>query len=776
MENNIGIKISACALAVSCAFPAAAQVPADNPADGIQEVVITASKRKESIQSVPMSVDAITGESLLKMNVQKFEEVEKLSPGLVLSPADGRGQNVSLRGVTFDPDTGASPTVQVYWNETPISTSDAFRAMFDIGRIEVLRGPQGTLRGQTSPAGAITIGTARPELDTLGGRINQTFGSHNQRNTQLAVNLPLVEGKLAVRVAGLADDTENGVHNTSNGSDNHDRARGMRVSVLYQPVKSVELLLVHQRLNDRNLNYPTVSGRPAPGQGAGPALDADDRIAVAEGNYAFHSDTRLTSLNANWDLGTHRLSYIGGFQRSKEDDDRDLDITNVIAGFQYQQRLKVESLQRTHELRFESTGPAFWNYMVGAYYSHTDASSTFTQPYPYFFPAPYASPQTVELKGFTAPGSFGGSTAFFTDHRFALTPADELELGARMQKTKSYTQQYLSVFGTVSPALPEALASLRQTAWTGSASYKHNLNKDAMVYASYAGGFRPGGSTSFVTAQGLDPSYINYKDEKSNSLELGFKSKLFARKVTFNADIFQQKIKNYIGRVNNVGARVGAIPGEPAGPGPGGSYPVDPANSGLNFNTNGDVISRGIELSAAWLISPAWRANLSASYINAHYDNALLYCNDNNNDGVPDSGGAGVQPGRQVSVCKSSRPLADGYGNEAGKLSVVLQSEYSHGLGKVDGFVRGMARHLAPAYNQQNGHRVASYTPVELYLGLRSKDQQWELSLWSQNLFDRSVDRGSAAVYQGGVAGGYVRVPLREERKVGVTLRYDFEN
>ena len=772
MENNIGIKISACALAVSCAFPAAAQAPAD----GIQEVVITASKRKEGIQSVPMSVDAITGESLLKMNVQKFEEVEKLSPGLVLNPADGRGQNVSLRGVTFDPDTGASPTVQVYWNETPISTSDAFRAMFDIGRIEVLRGPQGTLRGQTSPAGAITIGTARPELDMLGGRINQTFGSRSQRNTQLAVNLPVIEGKLAVRVAGLADDTENGVHNVSNGSDNHDRARGLRVSVLYQPVKSVELLLVHQLLNDRNINYPTVSGRPAPGQAAGPALDADDRTAVAEGNYAFHSDTRLTSLNASWDLGTHRLSYIGGFQRSKETDDRDLDQANVIAGFQYQQRVNIGALQRTHELRFESAGPAFWNYMVGAYYSHTDASSVFTQPYAYYFPAPYAAPLSIELKGYTAPGAFSGSSAFFTDHRLALTPADELELGVRLQKTKSYTQQYLSVFGTVSPSLPEALASLRQSAWTGSASYKHNLNKDAMVYASYAGGFRPGGSVSFVTAQGLDPSYIIYKEERSNSLELGFKSKLLARKVTFNADIFQQKIKNYIGRANGVYARVAAIPGEPAGPGPGGSYQADLATGALNFNTNGDVLSRGIEMSAAWLISPAWRANLSASYINARYDNASLYCNDDNNDGVPDSGGTGMQPGRQVSVCNSNRPLADSYGNEAGKLGIVLQSEYSYGLGKVDGFVRGMARYVAPAYNQQIDHRVASYTPVDLYLGVRSRDQHWELSLWSQNLFDRSVDRGGFAVYQGGVAGGYARVPLREERKVGVTLRYDFEN
>ena len=108
--------------AVAVALPALAQEPAGDKGD-TTVVVVTATKRKESLQSVPMSVDVVTGDTLSKLNVQKFEDVQKLSPGLVLNPADGRGQNVSLRGVTFDPDTVASPTVQVYWNETPVSTS-----------------------------------------------------------------------------------------------------------------------------------------------------------------------------------------------------------------------------------------------------------------------------------------------------------------------------------------------------------------------------------------------------------------------------------------------------------------------------------------------------------------------------------------------------------------------------------------------------------------------------------------------------------------------------
>jgi iron complex outermembrane recepter protein len=211
------IKLSLCAAALAVAFPAAAQEIPVKPGE-IQEVVITASKRKESIQTVAMSVDALTAESLQKLNVQQFADVEKLSPGMQLDSADGRGQSVALRGVTFNPDTGASPTVQIYWNETPISTSDAFRSLFDIGRIEVLRGPQGTLRGQTSPAGAITVATRVPSLTGVEGTINQTWGSHRLWNTQAAVNVPLIEGKLAMRVAGVYNRSEGDVHNVSNGA------------------------------------------------------------------------------------------------------------------------------------------------------------------------------------------------------------------------------------------------------------------------------------------------------------------------------------------------------------------------------------------------------------------------------------------------------------------------------------------------------------------------------------------------------------------------------
>ncbi len=774
INPHCGIKLTACAAALALAFPAVAQEKPAKPGE-IQEVVITASKRKESIQSVAMSVDAVTAETLQKLNVNQFADVEKLSPGLVLNAADGRGQNVSLRGVAFDPDTGADPTVQIYWNETPISTSDAFRSMFDIGRIEVLRGPQGTLRGQTSPAGAITVATRLPVLDSIEGTISQTWGSNRLWNTQAAVNVPLIEGKLAVRVAGVYDRSENDVHNVANGRSNGDRARGGRVSVLYQPLANLELQLVHQQLTDRNVNYPVAIGAPVSGQANGLRLTADDRQSVVEGNYDFYNRAKLTSLNATWSLDGHKLSYIGGAQQGKEIDDRDLDITNVLAGFSYGQQVNITSRQRTHELRFESTGDRAWNYMVGMYYSKTKGDSSFSQPYAYFYPVPYGPPMFVPIKGFSAPGTFGRSTALFTDHRFAVTNNDTIEVGARLQKNRAYSQQYLDVFGEVSASLPEQLATQDTRHWTGSASYKRTFNKNLMAYLSYAGGYRPGGAVGFVTAPGLDPSFITYKPEKTNSIELGMKSTWLDRRLTLNANIFQQEVKDYIARANGVSVRTTAVAGEPAGPGPGGTYPADIGTGGINLNTNGDVIVRGLEATAIWSILPNWRAQLAVSYVNAHYDNALLYCSDSNNDGIPDIGDH-VQPGRQVSLCPSNRPLADMYGNEAGKLSLTLQSEYSRELGNTEGFVRGLVRYAAPGHNVALNKDIASFTPLDIYVGLRDPGLRWEVSLWSQNVFNRSVDRGATPSFQGGLSGGYMRVATPEQRKVGVTLRYNFDS
>ena len=135
----------------------------------IEEVIVTAQKRSENIQDVPMTVEVITGATLEKNNLSKFQDVELLSPGLELNVIQDRQQVIQLRGVSFNPDSNATPTVEVYFNDATIPSTQAFRSIFDLGQIEVLRGAQGSLRGRTSPSGAITIETRRPEIENYEG-------------------------------------------------------------------------------------------------------------------------------------------------------------------------------------------------------------------------------------------------------------------------------------------------------------------------------------------------------------------------------------------------------------------------------------------------------------------------------------------------------------------------------------------------------------------------------------------------------------------------------
>lgn len=778
MTSKANLLSGAGALALMLAGPAMAQTAAPpSPASDtvqIEEVVVTATKRSENIQNVPSTVTAVTGETLQKLNILSFQDVQKLTPGLVLDNGGGRAQKVGLRGINYDPDTSASPAVQVYWNETPISASTAFRAMYDMGQLEVLRGPQGTLRGQTSPAGAITLATRRPAFDSFGGSINQTIGQNGLFNTQAAINLPLVEGKLALRVAGLYNHDRDGGQNAA-GRKNSDTAHSIRASLAWRPTDDIEILLVHQVLNDRVVSPLLTIGAPLTAAGqTGPTIGLKDRIAVAEGPADFYHRSRLTSLNATWSLPGHRLSYIGGYQRTTDTSDRDMDVANVVNGFADIQHVYATGHQLTQELRLESTDRKFWNYLIGGYYGRNNAFATFEQNYNVFF-APYQPPAfSLPLTGMSKPTG-GKDLAFFTDHRFALTSRDDLQMGLRWQRSETTAQNLIGVGGPPTPVLPPDFVTRKSTAWTGSASYKHRFSDDLMTYVSYGRGFRPGGTTQFVTNAGLAPQYRVYQDETSDSFELGVKSQWLDRRLQVNADVFRQKIDGYISRLNGISSRAAAVAGEPKGPGPGGSYPYDAATGGNNFNTNGDAIITGAEFQVTGVITEGWQATISASYVDAHYDNALLYCNDRNNDGVPDAVGDFVQPGRQVSLCPSNSKLPADTGLAPGKFNLSLNSEYARNIGAVDLFTRGLVRYTPKSYLPGADRHFDSYVIADLYLGVRSADRAWEASLFAQNLFDKTELTYYGTQNFNGVSGGYHNVTVTPERRFGLSFRYNYD-
>lgn len=202
-------KFTAVALATASLLPLAAPafaqdvVAADEGFSDGEEIVVQARRRDESIQDVPLSVQAVTGAELQKLDIRSFQDITKVVPGLTLSTS-GYSTAASLRGIAFNAGaSGAGTSVEFYRNDAVIVSNALFTASYDIGQIEVLRGPQGTLRGRASPSGSITITTRRPNLSEVGGYVNGTLAERGKWTFEGAVNVPVIEDKLAIRVAGF---------------------------------------------------------------------------------------------------------------------------------------------------------------------------------------------------------------------------------------------------------------------------------------------------------------------------------------------------------------------------------------------------------------------------------------------------------------------------------------------------------------------------------------------------------------------------------------------
>ena len=202
MKTNISLRVALlCCAASTAAVPSlgfAQEAPGAAATDG--EIIVTATRRNEALKDVAMSVDVAPGEELEKLNIFDAKDISQLAPGLELTNTTGRNNTTTLRGITFDPDQGTAPAVQVYFNEIPADAQTVYTAIYDIQQIEVLRGPQGLLRGLSAPAGAITFATRKPSFTDIEGYAQATVTSRDAYNVQGGVSLPFSDS-VALRLA-----------------------------------------------------------------------------------------------------------------------------------------------------------------------------------------------------------------------------------------------------------------------------------------------------------------------------------------------------------------------------------------------------------------------------------------------------------------------------------------------------------------------------------------------------------------------------------------------
>ena len=741
----------------------------------LEEVVVTAQKRSENVQDIAATVNVISGKDIEKYQSFDFSSIQQQTAGLTLASPNARNNIIAMRGVSVDPESGTATAVDTYWNDAIVRPDVAFTQMYDLERIEILRGPQGTLQGRTSPAGAINIITKRADVDEAEGYIQLSAADNDGLNAQVAYGAPLIEGTLAVRVA--ADyDRSNGpnIQNLTTGFDDQEyETKSGRLSAAWNVTDTFNTQLIYQYL-DQDLDDPkAMSGVDQ--QGGRPTLVPTDLKALALTNDTAELDFNVANLIMDWEVLDHEVTGIVGYTDSSKKAYTAADRADSLRYFvpattaPTYQNSQTDVTSYSYELRLASQDNDFWDYLVGVYYQDQNTDTTFYANSVLLTQLPGVGFKTKSVLPVNA-----NNFAIFTFNTLQLTQDIQLEAGLRWTKYDGYAQATVNYGGANDPGpLPskEVVNDLfaprfpivgisnpntNANAVTGSLKLRYEWRDEVSLYAAYNRGYRPGG-TSIVPSPNIeflpDPeAFLTYDEETSDAIELGAKSTLWDDRATLNVALYYQKFDGYLGFTR--GIQVLNDAGEP----------VD-LPGGVVYN--GDANIWGIEVEGKVLLSERWDAGGALSYSKGEWDGATQPCNDRVGNEVIGSCDIDGQP----------------IGGEP-EWSLSLNSEYFYPLKSTELYLRGLFKYTDDRLNTDASAGIgnvrsefSSYQTLDLFTGLRSNDFAWDVSLWVKNVTDEDevIYQQGPDQYDIALSGGsYTQTNILRERTFGMTARYNF--
>ena len=758
-------------------------VPAMGQGLVLEEVVVTATKRESSVQDIAGMVNVVGGEALDEFSTLTFAELENQTAGFSLGTPNARTSTIAMRGVAVDPESGAESTVDVYWNDMVTSTDVAFSQLYDLERIEILRGPQGTLQGRTSPGGAVNVITRKPDLHEADGFVQVIAGEADVLNTQVAYGAPLVEGQFAVRAAVVYDEEDlGGIENVQTGTSSNRDAVSARLTALWQVSDALDATFVYQYFDREYENPAGLAG--SDNQGRGPTLVPTDREGLGRTDNPGDFTYDLYNLSFNWDIGENlQLSSVTGYYTTEKNhwEQRDR------AGYFPDPAATSTQLSYTEfddfvqELRLASLGNDFWDYMVGAYYQDRQTDTIFTTNTPLIIAG--GPPNGVSLS-LATDGSIPVDSkqwSLFTANSLYLSDTLTLEFGLRYTDYERARRADLTYGGLTyiaagsNPlwvgivdggsmarfpfyAIPDDYAESEEDAFSGSLTLRWDATEDTSVYAGYNRGYRASG-VSINPDPGIElfPNGIadvTYDEETSDSIEVGFKSRFLDGRATLNGAVYYQEYDGYLGFVRNLqlanaatGAVVATLPG------------------GIVFN--GDAVVMGVEFEGQALLTESWKAGGSLSYLKAEWDGTQAPCNDR-------------EPGEVLGRCDVD---GENIGGEP-EWSFSLHSEYHIPVDDNELYLRGLYKHTGERDNTDASAGLGgvadefeSFDMVYLFLGLRSADRKWDLNVWVKNLLDEDEviwQRGPDQFDIANSGGSYTNQNVLRERSYGMSARYNF--
>jgi iron complex outermembrane receptor protein len=670
------------------------------------DIVVTAQKRAEPLQSVPVAITALGAEQLENRAISNVTEIVTKAPGVEMTTSSHGGSSAGffIRGIgQFDFISTTDPGVGVYLDGVYIArTAGGALDLLDVDRVEVLRGPQGTLFGKNAVGGAISIYTLRPDSQDFSGKLLVRGGENARFDVGGAVNLPIVQDKVALRLSATSKNQDGYGKSLFDGQSMNDTdqlvARG---ALLFTPTAdlSVELAADYTRVRSEAkmalvtaINPNTFVTIPQNVWAVANGIEPFDERWLSPGDYenyaGFHpgdkADVWGVRATVEWDLGVAVLKSITAYRDLDEFTGLDFDASPFALGDQW-----VDDDQAQFSQELIATGSSFGdrlNWASGLYYLREAGANDIYLPLSYA-----ANPDGYDT--FTTNDYVNKSYAAYAQGTFDVTDALSLTAGGRYStdEKEDTIHTFATKFGVdlVAP-LPQS-ADWDSFTWRLAAQYKFSEN--LMTYASAATGFKSGGFNGRAQSASV---FLAFDPEKATTYEIGMKGDFLNRRLRLNAALFRTNYDDIQTTLN--------VP--------------DPV-TGVTTNIVGnpaDARVQGLELEGEALVGDFLTFDLGLSYMENKYVQIVPGADIDSSDKLPNTPKWTVNAGAQYVVPAPLGSIADG--EILARLDYLYKSSFFHNAQN-------------SIYNYED-----AYSIVNGRLAYQSKESGWAVSLYGKNISD----------------------------------------
>jgi iron complex outermembrane receptor protein len=505
----------------------------------LQEVLVIADKQQINLQRAPQSITALNASTLDVANIRSPDDLNGFVPGLTLSPNEGENRVASIRGIGNEANQNGSaqPAVAYHVDGVYVASPYALSGDFlDIDRIDVLRGPQGTVFGQNSTGGTINVITRQPDLNASSGYFNVSGGTYNLFRGEAALNVP-VSDTLAVRGAilevthgGFASATQVPGYPSGYPLDNENTQAG-RLAVLWSPVENFSLQLAADVTN-MNENDPAQKSLfdPSP----------DPRELTQDYPGTLRMNSKIYSATAAWKFLDFTVKDIASYQHVSDDHtfDRDRLTYELSPIHDLNPVMQNDVRSYTDEINVSSNDSAPFQWIAGAFYLNSslktcelETNTAIDEPVPQNCTTLEPDVSLNDIAFQTHSSSRRASWSVFGQGSFAFTSRFRLIAGVRYtdDQDSSIVSDYYDAFG---PPTHDAMTS---KGVTGKVSLENDLTSDNMLYATWSTGLKPGGANLNQTPI-LAP--LVFKSEHVTAYEVGSKNRFLDNSIQLNLSAY----------------------------------------------------------------------------------------------------------------------------------------------------------------------------------------------------------------------------------------------